>query len=65
LPTPRSSKLFLSHQFQVLDIDIGEMDLSEIEAKDLEKFFFYRADITQNGKCDEVVQTSIAKFRLV
>jgi NAD(P)-dependent dehydrogenase (short-subunit alcohol dehydrogenase family) len=57
-----TTQLFLSHQYQVLGIDIQDMDYAAIDERDQERFHFHRADLGGEGECDEAVRISVAKY---
>lgn len=56
---------FLSHQFEVLGVDVKEMDYSKIEERDGGRFHFHRGGLLGEGECDEVVRICVAKFGFV
>jgi NAD(P)-dependent dehydrogenase (short-subunit alcohol dehydrogenase family) len=60
-----TTQVFLSHQFEVLGVDVKEMDYSQIEKRDEGRFHFHRGDLMGNGECDEVVRICVAKFGFV
>jgi len=53
---------FLSHQFNVLGVDIQAMDYSRIQECDQERFHFHRGDLVQEGECDEVIRICVAQY---
>ncbi|CZS97384.1 related to 3-ketoacyl-acyl carrier protein reductase [Rhynchosporium graminicola] len=55
-------QLFLSHQYEVLGVDIVDMEYAKIDQRDQERFHFHRGDLTEDGECDEVVRICVAKF---
>lgn len=57
-----TTQLFLSHQYQVLGIDIQDMDYTVIDSRDQERFHFHRADLMREGECDEAVRISVAEY---
>jgi NAD(P)-dependent dehydrogenase (short-subunit alcohol dehydrogenase family) len=57
-----TTQLFLSHQFEVLGVDIAEIDYEKIDPRDQERFHFHRGDLAKEGECDEVVRICVAKF---
>jgi len=57
-----TTQLFLSHQYQVLGVDIQDMDFSKVEERDQERFHFHRADLTKEGECDNAVRICTAEF---
>jgi len=57
-----TTQLFLSHQYQVLGIDISDMDYGKIDEKDQERFHFHRADLMAEGACEEGVRICVAEF---
>jgi len=57
-----TTQLLLSHQFQVLGVDINEMDYAQVDQRDQERFHFHRADLMGEGECDEVVRICVAEF---
>jgi NAD(P)-dependent dehydrogenase (short-subunit alcohol dehydrogenase family) len=57
-----TTQLFLSHQYEVLGVDVSEMDYGKIDDKDQERFHFHRGDLTKEGECDEVVRICIGKY---
>ncbi|ESZ96378.1 hypothetical protein SBOR_3210 [Sclerotinia borealis F-4128] len=57
-----TTRLFLSHQYRVLGVDISEMDYDELEMKDQERFHFHRGDLRNDGECDYVVRICLAEF---
>jgi NAD(P)-dependent dehydrogenase (short-subunit alcohol dehydrogenase family) len=57
-----TTQLFLSHQYEVLGVDLNEMDYGKIDEKDQERFHFHRGDLTKEGECDEVVRICIGKY---
>ncbi|KAH8789102.1 hypothetical protein F5882DRAFT_109576 [Hyaloscypha sp. PMI_1271] len=57
-----TTQLFLSHQFEVLGVDIAEIDYERIDPRDQERFHFHRGDLAKEGECDEVVRICVAKF---
>lgn len=60
-----TTQVFLSHQFEVLGVDVKEMDYAKIEKRDEGRFHFHRGDLMNAGECDEVVRICVAKFGLV
>lgn len=60
-----TTQVFLSHQFEVLGVDVKEMDYVKIEKRDQGRFHFHRGDLMSVGECDEVVRICIAKFGFV
>ncbi|KAG9237710.1 hypothetical protein BJ875DRAFT_502502 [Amylocarpus encephaloides] len=44
---------FLSHQCQVLDVDINEIDLANIENNENKLFQFHRASLMEDGQFEE------------
>lgn len=57
-----STQLFLSHQFEVLGVDMKELDYEKIDPRDQERLHFHRGDLTKEGECDEVVRICVAKY---
>jgi NAD(P)-dependent dehydrogenase (short-subunit alcohol dehydrogenase family) len=57
-----TTQLFLSHQFEVLGVDIKELDYEKIDPRDQERLHFHRGDLVREGECDEAVRICIAKF---
>lgn len=57
-----TTQLFLSHQYQVLGVDIHEMDYTQIDESDQERFHFHRADLMADGECDEVARICVVEF---
>lgn len=57
-----TTQLFLSHQYEVLGVDINDIEYSEISENDQGRFHFHKADLTVPGECDEVVRISVGKF---
>ncbi|CAD6443939.1 04d7920e-7a20-473e-8da2-4339c82e1fb4 [Sclerotinia trifoliorum] len=57
-----TTRLFLSHQYMVLGVDISEMDYAKLEKKNQEMFHFHKGDLRKDGQCDEVVRSCVAKF---
>jgi hypothetical protein len=51
-----TTQLFLSHQFEVLGVDIKELDYEKIDPRDQERLHFHRGDLTKEGECDEAVR---------
>lgn len=60
-----TAQIFLSHQYEVLGVDIMDMEYSKIDQRDQERFHFHRGDLTEDGECDEVVRICVAKFGYV
>ncbi|KAH7419356.1 hypothetical protein BKA64DRAFT_14076 [Cadophora sp. MPI-SDFR-AT-0126] len=57
-----TTQVFLSHQYEVLGVDIMDMEYSKIDQRDQGGFHFHRCDLTGEGECDEVVRICVAKF---
>ena len=57
-----TTQLFLSHNYKVLGVDIGDFDTAKVDEKHLESLHFHKCDLTKEGSCDEVVKACIAKF---
>ncbi len=57
-----TTQLFLSHQFEVLGVDIKELDYEKIDPRDQERLHFHRGDLAKEGECDEAVRICTAKF---
>jgi NAD(P)-dependent dehydrogenase (short-subunit alcohol dehydrogenase family) len=57
-----TAQAFLSHQFQVLGVDIHDIDYSKIQESDQERFHFHRGDLMKDGECDEVVRICVAQY---
>ena len=57
-----TTQIFLSHQYQVLGVDINEMDFNKIDERDQEFFHFHRGDVVKEGECDEIVRICVAKY---
>jgi NAD(P)-dependent dehydrogenase (short-subunit alcohol dehydrogenase family) len=57
-----TTQLFLSHQFEVLGVDMSEIDYEKIDPRDQERLHFHRGDLAKEGECDEVVRICVAKF---
>ncbi|KAN0106459.1 NAD(P)-binding protein [Hyaloscypha variabilis] len=57
-----TTQLFLSHQFEVLGVDITEIDYEKIDPRDQERLHFHRGDLAKEGECDEVVRICVTKF---
>jgi len=57
-----TTQAFLSHQWDVLGVDVNDMDYSKIDERDQERFHFHRGDLTKEGECDEVVRICVAKY---
>jgi NAD(P)-dependent dehydrogenase (short-subunit alcohol dehydrogenase family) len=59
-----TTQLLLSHQYQVLGVDVKDMDYAKIDERDQERFHFHRADLVADGECDEVVRICVAEYGL-
>ena len=57
-----TTQAFLSHQEDILGVDINDMDYSKIDERHQERFHFHRGDLTKEGECDEVVRICVAKY---
>ncbi|KAH8668056.1 hypothetical protein BGZ60DRAFT_408504 [Tricladium varicosporioides] len=57
-----TTNVFLSHQYEVLGVDIHDVDYSKISANDQGRFHFHRGDLMEEGECDEVVRICVAIF---
>ncbi|KAJ8069266.1 hypothetical protein OCU04_002928 [Sclerotinia nivalis] len=58
-----TTRLFLSHQYMVLGVDISEMDYAKLEKKSPEMVIpFHKGDLRKHGECDEVVRICVAQF---
>ncbi|KAF4627315.1 hypothetical protein G7Y89_g10836 [Cudoniella acicularis] len=57
-----TTNLFLSHQYEVLGVDIHDVDYKQINANDHERFHFHRGDLMEEGECDEVVRICVAEY---
>lgn len=60
-----TTRVFLSHQYEVLGVDIQDMDYDNIDAKDSGRFHFHRGDLMGAGECDEAIRICVAKFGFV
>jgi len=57
-----TTQVFLSHQYEVLGVDMSELDYEKIDPRDQERLHFHRGDLSKAGECDEVVRICVAKF---
>ncbi|TEY76068.1 hypothetical protein BOTCAL_0061g00270 [Botryotinia calthae] len=57
-----TTRLFLSHQYKVLGVDVSEMDLTLLGKENQENFQFHRGDLSKDGECDELVKICVARF---
>ena len=57
-----TTQLFLSHQYEVLGVDVKELDYEKIDPRDQEKLHFHRGDLAGAGECDEAVRICVARF---
>lgn len=57
-----TTQVFLSHQYEVLGVDVQDMDFAQIDQRDQEKFHFHRGDLAEEGQCDDVVRICVGKF---
>jgi len=57
-----TTRLFLSHQYRVLGVDVSEMEYGRLEERDQERFHFHKGDLRNDGECDEVVRICVAEF---
>lgn len=60
-----TTQLFLSHQYEVLGVDMDEIDYAKIDERDQGRFHFHRGDLIEEGECDEVVRICITKYGYV
>ena len=60
-----TTQLFLSHQYQVLGVDVSDMDYAQIDERDQQHFHFHRGDLMTEGECDEVVRICVAQYGYV
>lgn len=57
-----TTQLFLSHQYQVMGIDINDIEYAKIDDRDQERFHFHKADLLKDGECEEIVRICVAEF---
>jgi NAD(P)-dependent dehydrogenase (short-subunit alcohol dehydrogenase family) len=57
-----TTHLFLSHQYQVLGVDVSDIDFAHIDQRDQERFHFHRGDLTKEGECEDVVRICVAEY---
>jgi NAD(P)-dependent dehydrogenase (short-subunit alcohol dehydrogenase family) len=57
-----TTQLFLSHQYEVLGVDMHEIDYAKIDERDQGQFHFHKGDLIEEGECDEVVRICVAKY---
>lgn len=57
-----TTQLFLEHQYEVLGVDVHDMDYAKIDARDQGRFHFHKGDLIEEGECDEVVRICVAKY---
>ena len=57
-----TAQLFLSHQYQVLGVDMNDVDYSLVSERDQERFHFHRSDLALEGQCDEAIRICVAEF---
>ncbi|TVY83244.1 Short chain dehydrogenase andC [Lachnellula suecica] len=57
-----TTQLFLGHQYEVLGVDMHEMEYSKIDERDQGRFHFHKGNLTEQGECDEVVRICVAKY---
>ncbi|KAF7921837.1 hypothetical protein BELL_0268g00050 [Botrytis elliptica] len=57
-----TTRLFLSHQYKVLGVDVSEMDPTLLDEENQEMFQFHRGDLSKDGECDELVKICVARF---
>ena len=57
-----TTQLLLSHQYEVLGVDIHEIDYAKIDERDQGQFHFHKGDLIEPGECDEVVRICVAKY---
>jgi len=57
-----TTQLLLSHQYEVLGVDIKDLDFVKIDPRDQERLHFHRGDLSKEGECDEVVRICVQKF---
>ncbi|CAG8955027.1 hypothetical protein HYFRA_00007041 [Hymenoscyphus fraxineus] len=54
---------FLTSNYHVFGVDINEMDYAELgEAVEKENFHFHRANLLEDGKCEEVIEVCLETF---
>jgi len=57
-----TTQLFLSHQYEVLGVDMHEIDYAKIDERDQGRFHFHKGDLIEEGECDEVVRICVANY---
>ncbi|THV53592.1 hypothetical protein BGAL_0047g00270 [Botrytis galanthina] len=59
-----TTRLFLSHQYKVLGVDVSEMDHTLLgkQNQEMVSFQFHRGDLSKDGECDELVKICVARF---
>ncbi|KAK6594764.1 short-chain dehydrogenase/reductase SDR [Botrytis cinerea] len=57
-----TTRLFLSHQYKVLGVDVSEMDHALLDKENQEMFQFHRGDLSKDGECEELVKICVARF---
>jgi len=57
-----TTNLFLSHQYQVVGVDLNPIDYAKVENEVQEGFHFHQGDLAEEGQCEEVVRICVAKY---
>ncbi|TGO12359.1 hypothetical protein BTUL_0090g00510 [Botrytis tulipae] len=57
-----TTRLFLSHQYKVLGVDVNEKDHTLLDKQNQEMFQFHRGDLSKDGECDKLVRICVARF---
>ena len=57
-----TTNLFLSHQYQVVGIDLNPIDYANIENEVQEGFHFHQGNLAEEGQCEEIVRICVAKY---
>ncbi|KAF8866859.1 NAD(P)-binding protein [Acephala macrosclerotiorum] len=57
-----TTQVFLSHQYEVLGVDVKDIDYAKIDSKDAGRFHFHQGDLMAEGECDAIVRICVAKF---
>ncbi|RDL39455.1 NAD(P)-binding protein [Venustampulla echinocandica] len=57
-----TTNLFLSHQYEVLGVDVHDIDYSKVNQECQESFHFHRGDLMEEDECNEVVRICVGKY---
>ena len=57
-----TTQLFLRHQYQVVGVDVNDIEEGKIEIEEQGRFLFHKADLMKDGECDEIVRVCVEKF---